>query len=331
MNKTFAISTALLLAFSYPVMAASNPADPYESYNRMMYKINDTADHYVLEPVAKGYRAITPKPVKTGVSNFFNNLRDVVSFGSNLLRLDLKRASEDLVRVGLNTTFGLGGLIDFADAGGMPNNKNTLGDTFSSWGWKNSNYFVYPLLGPSTVRDSIGSTITSVYPVKNAIFETPSGRVAATVVDGVNTREQLLDLTDSLNEAAIDKYAYTRDIFMKMRRQQTGAQAPQGTADDNIDIDDLVADKEDGASTTAKATSTTASDTASNTPAEAATSEPIATAKPVDAATSTVSSSALSTAASITEQTAAPTTPLWTVSNAEYLPVKDSSASATAQ
>lgn len=66
----------------------------------------------------------------------FNNLRDVVSFGSNILRLDIKRASEDLVRVGINTTFGLGGLIDIVGAGGVPDNKNTLGDTFASWGWK---------------------------------------------------------------------------------------------------------------------------------------------------------------------------------------------------
>ena len=79
---------------------------------------------------------LPPQPVRTGISNFFNNLRDVVSFGSNILRLDIKRASEDLVRVGINTTFGLGGLIDIAGAGGIPDNKNTLGDTFATWAGK---------------------------------------------------------------------------------------------------------------------------------------------------------------------------------------------------
>lgn len=218
---------------------AANP-DPYEPYNRVMFKVNDTADRYVLSPVARGYRKVAPKPVRIGVTNFFNNLRDVVSFGSNVLRLDIKRASEDFMRVAVNTTFGLGGLINIADAGQMPDNKNSLGDTLATWGWKNSNYFVYPLTGPSTVRDSVGSTVFLFYPVQNAIFEKTAGRVAATVVNGVNTREGLLDLTDSLDDAALDKYAYTRDMYMRLRAQQLGQTPPQTAAEEEIDIDDLV-------------------------------------------------------------------------------------------
>lgn len=248
MNKKNIVLTAAVLAVCQSAWAESNPADPYERYNRFMFKINDTADKYVMTPVTRGYRAVTPRPVRQGVSNFFDNLRDVVSMGSNLLRLDIKRASEDLVRVGVNTTFGLGGLINIADAGGIPNNKNTLGDTFATWGWKNSNYFVYPLTGPSTLRDSIGSTITYAYPVKNAVFETSAGRIGSSVVGAVDTRERYLDLTDSLQDAAIDKYAYTRDIFMKMRAQQTGARLPQGS-DDDIDIDDLVGDGQNAGET----------------------------------------------------------------------------------
>ncbi|WP_107878455.1 MlaA family lipoprotein [Neisseria animaloris] len=239
MKKSAVPVMVLTLTLSQPVWAERNPADPYEPYNRVMFKINDTADRYVLTPVARGYRAVTPQPVRTGVSNFFNNLRDVVSMGSNLLRLDIKRASEDFVRVGVNSTFGLGGLINIADAGGIPNNKNTLGDTFASWGWKNSNYFVYPLTGPSTVRDSVGNTITSVYPVDNAVFHTAANRIGNKAVRAVSLREQLLDLTDSLGDASIDKYAYTRDIYMKVRARQLGITPPQGE-EDNIDIDDLV-------------------------------------------------------------------------------------------
>ena len=270
MKQRTVACVVLMLAVSQPVWADTNPADPYERYNRVMYKVNDTADRYVLTPVARGYRAITPKPVRTGVSNFFNNLRDVVSFGSNVLRLDIKRASEDLVRVGINTTFGLGGLINIADAGDMPNNKNTLGDTFASWGWKKSNYFVYPLLGPSTVRDSVGTTVVSVYPVQNAVFETSAGRISATAVNAVNTREGLLDLTDSLDAAAVDKYAYTRDMYMRMRAQQTGVPLPQGE-DDNIDIDDLVDAGNDAPA---------ASDNAA--PAEAVDTAPAADDMPLD-------------------------------------------------
>lgn len=242
MSKKNLCLAVAVLAVAQPVWAERNPADPYEPYNRVMFKINDTADKYVMTPITRGYRAVTPRPVRQGVTNFFDNLRDVVSMGSNLLRLDIKRASEDLVRVGVNTTFGLGGLINVADAGGIPNNKNNLGDTFASWGWKNSNYFVYPLTGPSTLRDSIGSTITYAYPVKNAIFETTAGRIGSTVVGGIDTRDRYLDLTDSLQDAAIDKYAYTRDIFMRMRAKQTGARLPQGS-DDDIDIDELVGEE----------------------------------------------------------------------------------------
>lgn len=242
MSKKNLCLAVAVLTVAQPVWAERNPADPYERYNRVMFKINDTADTYVMTPITRGYRAVIPRPVRQGVTNFFDNLRDVVSMGSNLLRIDIKRASEDFVRVGVNTTFGLGGLINVADAGGIPNNKNNLGDTFASWGWKNSNYFVYPLSGPSTLRDSIGSTITYAYPVKNAVFETTAGRIGSSVVGGIDTRDRYLDLTDSLQDAAIDKYAYTRDIFMRMRAKQTGAPLPQGS-DDDIDIDELVGEE----------------------------------------------------------------------------------------
>lgn len=230
-----------LIFLSAPVFAERNPQDPYEGYNRFMFKVNDKADHYVMTPVAKGYRAVTPAPVRTGVSNFFNNLRDVISFGSNVLRLDLKRASEDLVRVGVNTTFGVGGLINIADAGGIPNNKNTLGDTFASWGWKNSHYFVYPLTGPSTVRDALGSTITSAaLPVDNYIFKETGARIGEKALNAISQREQYLDLTASLDEAAIDKYAAVRDVYMSVRARQIGL-TPQQSGED-IDIDELVPD-----------------------------------------------------------------------------------------
>ncbi len=244
-KNTAGVLAALMLVAPVVAWAESNPQDPYEGYNRVMFKINDTADRYILTPVVRGYRYVTPKPVRTGVSNFYNNLRDVVSFGSNVLRLDAKRASEDLVRVGINTTFGLGGLINIADAGGVPNNKNTLGDTFASWGWKNSNYFVYPLSGPSTVRDAVGTTIISVYPVDNAIFQSSASRITAKALNAVNRREELLDLTDNLDGAVLDPYTATRDLYMQMRASQVGGKLPK-SEDDDVDIDELVAPGEEG-------------------------------------------------------------------------------------
>ena len=256
-----------------PFQTASEPArqpakakskDPYERYNRFMFKVNDKADRYVLAPVARGYRKVTPGPVRTGVGNFFNNLRDVVSFGSNLLRLDIKRASEDFMRVSVNTTFGLGGLIDVAGAGGIPNNKNTLGDTFASWGWKNSNYFVYPIFGPSTVRDSLGTTALMAYPVQNAVFHTTAGLAAASAVNAVSTRESLLDLTDGMEEAALDPYIMMRDGYMEIRRRQLGLKPSEGSGE-HIDIDELVAPEESAAAIPAAPTASAASEPAVDT------------------------------------------------------------------
>ncbi|AHN29034.1 Surface lipoprotein [Snodgrassella alvi wkB2] len=252
-SKKKLLTGCVLLVLSQAGWAAAEQTytykDPYEGYNRVMFNINDHLDRYIMTPVARGYRKVTPSPVRTGVNNFFNNLRDVVSFGSNLLRLDIEKASTDFVRVGINTTFGLGGLLDIADAGRIPNNKNTLGDTFASWGWKNSNYFVYPLLGPSTVRDSIGSTITDVFPIENAIFKEDAVRWSLTGLNGVASREALLDVTDSLNDAALDRYTYMRDVYMKLRNNQVGGSLFPADDDDDDDIDNLVAPGSDNAVT----------------------------------------------------------------------------------
>ena len=226
------IALTAMLSAALPTLAET--PDPYERYNRAVFKFNDKADQYVMTPIARGYRKVTPKPARKAVSNFFNNLRDVNSFCSNLLRGNIKKAGTDFMRVAVNTTFGLGGLIDIAGEAGMPNNKNTLGDTFASWGWKNSNYLVIPLLGPSTVRDGTGSAIQIIYSPTSAL-DNHSLRNSLTGLNAVNTREQLLDATDTLNEMALDKYVITRETFMNMRYQQLGMQPKINPDDELID------------------------------------------------------------------------------------------------
>ena len=199
-----------------------NPQDPYDRYNRVMFRFNDKADQYILSPVARGYRKVTPQPVRTAVGNFFNNLRDVNSLGSNLLRGNIVRAGHDFMRVAVNSTFGLGGLINWADGLEMPNNKNTLGDTFASWGWENSHYFVLPLLGPSTVRDGAGSLIQSMYSPRRALIHDTSAYYALTATEAIDSRERLLDTTDTFNEMTLDKYTAMREAFMMWRNHQLG-------------------------------------------------------------------------------------------------------------
>lgn len=236
-HKSLAIVMCAVLLNGCTAVAERNPYDPYEPYNRAMFKFNDKADQYVLKPVAKGYRKVTPQPVRTVVSNFFNNLRDVVSLGSNVLRGEMGKAGYDFMRVATNTTLGVGGLFNIADEAGMPNNKNTLGDTFATWGWKKSNYFVYPLLGPSTVRDSLADTIIGVYPIESAVVPKTAGRYAVATLKAVDKREGLLEMTERLDQMAMDKYAYTRDMYMAMRNKQLGNEVPE---ENDLNVDDLV-------------------------------------------------------------------------------------------
>lgn len=212
----------ILLVLCSPLTWADNTNDPYESYNRKMFQFNDKVDQYVFTPIARTYRVVTPKPARSAIRNFFDNLRDIKSFGSNVLRGNVRNAGYDFMRVAINTTFGLGGLINIADEAGMPNNKNTLGDTFASWGWKNSNYLVLPLLGPTTVRDGLGNAITSVYSVDRALFHDSTLRYSLVGTNAIDQREGLLDTTDTLNQMALDKYILTRDGYIAFRNEQLG-------------------------------------------------------------------------------------------------------------
>lgn len=222
---------------------ANNPNDPYEPYNRTMFKVNDALDTAILAPTARGYNKVVPKPVRSGVTNVFDNFKDVVSFGSNVLRLDVEKAATDFTRVGFNTVFGLGGLLPMADLAQMPNNKNTLGDTFASWGWKNSNYLVMPLAGPSTVRDTLGGAVATVYSPQGALISNNGVLAGVNVLGVVDTRAKYIGLTDTMKDAAPDKYAYTRDFYMRYRAKQTGGKYGL-TDDEEVDIDDLMGDTE---------------------------------------------------------------------------------------
>ncbi|WP_434632099.1 MlaA family lipoprotein [Chromobacterium sp. CV08] len=240
-SKLLAAMAVLLLAG-----CASNPTtayDPYEPYNRAMFKVNDKADQWVLKPLAEGYQTVVPSPVRTGVGNFFDNLKDVYSFAFNLMRAEPEKAANDFMRVAINTSFGLFGLIDIADQAGLKNNKTTLGDTLASWGWKNSNYFVVPFFGPSTVRDGSGLAVSLAVPgPEKAIYHHDrNGAIVFYGLYGVSTRAKLLGTgADNLLEtAAVDRYSYTRDIYMQYRAKQLGQPDPTQPAD-NLNLDELM-------------------------------------------------------------------------------------------
>jgi phospholipid-binding lipoprotein MlaA len=134
------------------------------------------------------------------------------------------------MRVALNSTFGLFGLIDIATPAGLKNNKTSLGDTFAHWGWKNSNYLVLPFFGPSTVRDGLGLGVSlGINGPEHLVYHNSNEAIAFYGVYGVNTRARYLDFDDSLATAAIDPYTYMRDGFLQLRARQLGQPNPPKT------------------------------------------------------------------------------------------------------
>ncbi|OXH81824.1 ABC transporter, partial [Burkholderia multivorans] len=121
-----------------------NPNDPLEPMNRAMYKFNDTVDEHIAVPIAKGYQKITPTPLRTAISNFFSNLGDLGNMANNLLQLRITDATQDLMRVAMNSVFGMAGLIDIATPAGLPKHHQDFGLTLARWGVPSGPYLVLP-------------------------------------------------------------------------------------------------------------------------------------------------------------------------------------------
>jgi len=217
----------------------SNPRDPLEPLNRTIYKFNDKADRWVMKPVAQTYHDYTPGFVRTGVRNFFNNLDDASSAVNYGLQGKGKPSLYNFSRFLLNSTVGVFGLFDVTSGHERSYQQTTFGDTFATWGWKNSSYFVIPLMGPSTLRDGTG-TVSGMAFQNNVLYNHPSDDAAnaSTVVSGVSTREKLLGVEDIVKNAALDPYAYVRDAWLQMRAKQAGDDLPH--VEEDINIDDLM-------------------------------------------------------------------------------------------
>jgi phospholipid-binding lipoprotein MlaA len=233
-NLTFAM---LLLAIGTGCATGpnANPADPAEPMNRAVYKFNDAVDSAVLKPVATGYQTVVPSPIRTGVSNFFSNLGDVWSLVNHVLQFEFANAGKTVARLGINTFLGLGGVLDIATDAGIEVPKADLGQTLGKWGVPSGPYVMLPLLGPSSVRDGVG-TITATYhdPV-NRVSDNATRNVL-TVTRVVDVRTRLLGATDAVDDIALDKYSFIRDVYLKRRQNQIAPQKPGDKAsEDDID------------------------------------------------------------------------------------------------
>lgn len=193
--------------------------DPFETFNRSVTRFNDGADEVVLKPAATAYRAVAPPMVRTGVSNFFGNLNDAWSVVNNLLQFKVQHAAEMFIRVNMNTFFGLGGVLDVASEFNMERHKEDFGQTLGRWGVPAGPYVVLPLLGPSTVRDAAAFSLDRQGDLIRGVSPTPA-RNAIYVLRAVDVRSNLLRASTVLDEVALDKYTFTRDVFLQRRRAE---------------------------------------------------------------------------------------------------------------
>lgn len=213
---------ALLLAAMLTACASgpnANPRDPLEPFNRGMTNVNDAVDGAVLKPVATVYRDITPDPVRTGVNNFFQNLGDVWSFINATLQLRPREAAENFLRFNVNTVFGVAGLFDVASDMGLERTRLDFGQTLGRWGVPAGPYLVLPFFGPSSFRDAAGFSIESRGDLVQGLSDIPM-RNSLYVLRAVETRANLLRASTLLEGAALDKYSFTRDLYLQRRESQ---------------------------------------------------------------------------------------------------------------
>jgi phospholipid-binding lipoprotein MlaA len=205
----------------------ADPRDPLEPMNRGVQRFNDAVDEAVFKPVARGYVSVTPSPVRTGVSNFFGNLGDLWSSVNAGLQLRPRETAENLMRFSVNTVLGFGGLLDIAGEAGIPRTRIDFGQTMGRWGVPSGPYVVLPLLGPSTARDSAGLLVDAEGDLLGYVDDVPT-RNSLYALRIVDTRAQLLGATNLLEEAALDKYSFTRDFYLNRRQRQIDEMIDKG-------------------------------------------------------------------------------------------------------
>jgi phospholipid-binding lipoprotein MlaA len=207
------------------IKVAASPIDPWENWNRKVYGFNDAIDRAVLKPVAETYRDVVPSPVRTGVNNVLGNIRDVWSAANHLLQGKLGVGMEMGMRVLVNTTFGLGGLLDPATEMQLTKRPSDFGLTLGKWGLGSGPYVMLPLLGPSTVRDTAGTLLDrQVGP--STLPPTTGGQLAVTSIEVVNARANLLSAGALLDKVALDRYSFLRDAYLAQRRNALFDGAP---------------------------------------------------------------------------------------------------------
>ena len=208
------LAAALLL--SACASTPGRPYDPFEASNRVMYAINDPLDKYIAKPIAQAWVDYVPSFIRTGASNYFNNIDDLFSGINGLLQGKLDKAGDDFGRVMINTGFGFLGLIDIASEAGIPRGNEDFGQTFGYWGIPQGPYLFIPLWGPSTVRDGTGSILRYWYTPTQLIPDVAVRNVIYGI-GAIDARAQALGATSLLEQASIDPYTFVRRSYLQRR------------------------------------------------------------------------------------------------------------------
>jgi phospholipid-binding lipoprotein MlaA len=226
-----ALGIALILSASACVTLPPNsprvPQDPWESWNRGVYKVNDKLDRAVVKPVAKGYVRVVPSPIRTGVTNFFANLNMTTVMFNDALQGKLLAAGTDLGRFLLNSTVGIGGILDPATPAGLAHNNNDFGVTLGHWGVHSGPFLELPLLGPSDVRDGL-SEVVDTYTDPRQYIHNNYVRYGLFLPHLIDVRASLLSLDETLKNV-YDPYAFIRDAYLQRRAYlvSDGKSAPE--------------------------------------------------------------------------------------------------------
>jgi len=202
--------------------------DCFESVNRGIFAFNQGLDKVIFKPLAKGYRVL-PKPIRSGTSNIISNLGNVVTIPNNILQGQIKDASMNSLRLIINTTLGIAGIFDVASYYGIQKlEKEDYGQTLGTWGVGEGCYFILPVLGPTTVRDSIGSLANvaggdawyNVTVANDTRYFNEADYYLSQVISGVDFRAKNLESFDSLENTSIDLYASIRSLYLQDRQRK---------------------------------------------------------------------------------------------------------------
>jgi phospholipid-binding lipoprotein MlaA len=215
--------------------ASTNPRDPFEPMNRAIYSFNDAVDTAVIRPLAEGYRAVVPSFLRTGISNFFANINDVLIALNNLLQGKMGPAASDVGRVLVNTTLGVGGLFDVASQMGLEKHNEDFGQTLGFWGIGDGPYLMLPILGPSSLRDTVGRFVDSKGDPVGFMHDV-AWRNSLWGTRTVNQRAELLDTSRILETASLDPYEFLRDGYLQRRRNLIYDGSPPREKDDDAAI-----------------------------------------------------------------------------------------------